>query len=933
MEILRKNVDLNIILNQETDFQTNAGWQENLVAFEDEVLSSILNPIDNYETMRYIHKPYILNNINQTDIWFYFYFNTSGNTPNYVQDYSVQGITLLENEKMMKQSSESFFRLEFFKTPGVVTNDVLVCEPPTRQNRKLVFAKNLSLPLGEKYYYTPLGGYVHLPVFKGSNYENKENMYFFWFQDESVLKETNLSGSTTGNTFFMTAKFFNAKDGSIQDFTNDCFSTSHVIKEENDMYYQVDIDKTDYSYKVYYFNGVVKCDQVGFTNKPINFFEKGGGSCPNGLTYYTCSNVTPTPTPTLTPVSPTPTPTLTLTPTATPVFSKCSDCGLSLNGIPEGLLSVMTAGVITSSIGCTVGEYVIDWYLNDKIGAPEFTSASTIGADPNATVTHPFANEPVQGGTWYPVIKSIYLNGTKYSAYNVNGASYSPDLLNCLSTVTVSNYNCTTGYQNAPYPIYINYTNTTTNSALANRSIRFDLSSDTNYFAWNFIGYLVSDFIKISYFNVSTQTKTQLEYWKIGQDAGSTNLTSNPKIYNGYNLQRVSDLTSFTFSEGNYLIIELTPNSGNSNTNWNFQCKCLTDSGCADIIDPTADFGYTTAGITMYYDNVNCGYAINGLVKTNVLSGTSYYDNNFTRYNSLNISPYIHSNSTPPTPMIFSGRTLANDVGDGYVYYYCQDQNSYTTVTKVGNVITFDFDDITDYNAYKTQYTDLMSRSYMLNYTSDVADINHYKFFQIGVIEGLTCGDNAQGQSYYTSHVSSPIDFNDSIKRITYTIVNVANGLPSGNVCDTRYSTVQYYIDMVNNAISYSNFSYRTYIRKGNGSYYYKAIAVRSFNNYVYNQTANNTGIYTDYIYVKPSVCESTLISKNWVDRGVSYYNYIHGISVTITNESDPLNNFKVESLVNYTAKTYNGVYTKIFEKINGVVKTSSVGTTITTIP
>ena len=939
MEILRKNVDLNIILNQETDFQTNAGWQENLVAFEDEILSTILNPIENYETIRYIHKPYsgMTTNVDdkQTDIWFYFYFATSGNTPNYVQDYSAQGITILENEKMMKQSSESFFRLEFFKTPGIldVSGNTIGYQPPTRQNRKLVFAKNLSLPLGEKYYYTPLNGYVHLPVFKGSNYENKENMYFFWFQDESVLKETNLSGSTTGNTFFMTAKFFNAKDGSIQDFTNDCHGTGYTINEQNDMYYQVDIDKTDYSYKVYYFNGVVKCDQVGFIKKPINFFEKGGGSCPNGLTYYTCSNVTPTPTPTLTPVSPTPTPTLTATPTATPVFSKCSDCGLSLNGVPSGLLSVMTAGVITSSIGCTVGEYAIDWYLDDKIGDPEFTSASTIGADPNATVAHPFANEPVQGGTWYPVIKSIYLNGTKYSAYNVNGSSYSPDLLNCLSTVTVSNYNCTTGYQNSTYPININYTNTTTNSALANRSIRFDLSSDTNYFAWNFIGYLVSDFIKISYFNVPTQTKTQLEYWKIGQDAGSTNLTSNPKIYNGYNLQRVADLTSFTFSEGNYLIIELTPNSGNSNTNWNFQCKCLTDSGCADIIDPTADFGYTTAGITMYYDNEICGYRINGLVKTNVLSGTSYYDNNFTKYNSLNISPYIHSNSTPPTPIIFSGRTLANDNGDGYVYYYCQDQISYTTVTKVGNVITFDFDNLTDYNAYKTQYTNLMSRSYMLNYTSDTTNINHYKFFQIGVIEGINCGDNAQGQSYYTSHVSSPIDFNDSIKRITYTIVNVTNGLPSGITCDTRYSTVQYYISLVNSAINTSNFSYQTYIRKGDGGNYYKAIAVRSFSDYVYNQTASNTGIYTDYIYVKPSVCESTLISKNWVDRGVSYYNYIHGISVTITNESDPLNNFKVESLVNYTSKTYTGVFTKIFEKINGVVKTYSVGTTITTIP
>jgi hypothetical protein len=331
MEFLRKNVDLNIILNQETDFQTNAGWQENLVAFEDEILSTILNPVENYETVRYIHKPYTLNNINQTDIWFYFYFTTSGNTPTYVQDYSAQGITLLENEKMMKQSSESFFRLEFFKTPGILDGggNTIGYQPPTRQNRKLVFAKNLALPLGEKYYYTPLGGYIHLPVFKGSNYENKENMYFFWFQDESVLKETNLSGTTTGNTFFMTAKFFNAKDGSIQDFTNDCYGTSHVIKEENDMYYQVDIDKTDYSYKIYYFNGVVKCDQVGFTDKPINFFEKGGGSCPNGLTYYSCSNVTPTPTLTSTPAAtpaatPTATPVSTPTPTPTPTATPAS---------------------------------------------------------------------------------------------------------------------------------------------------------------------------------------------------------------------------------------------------------------------------------------------------------------------------------------------------------------------------------------------------------------------------------------------------------------------------------------------------------------------------------------------------------------------------------------------------------------------------------
>lgn len=391
MEIIRKNEDLNLLLNTETDFQTNLGWEESLAEFETEVLSDIINPVENYETVRYIHKPYTSSGVTQTDIWFYFYFQSGGT---YVQDYSPQDITPRENENMLKQATESFFRLEFYKTPGTVSGTTLTCEPPTRQNRKLIFAKNLSLPLGEKYFYNTLNGYIHVPVFKGSNYSNKENMYLFWFADESVLTETNISGTTTldkytlvntgsttykltylnnlgiktnltlsgnstqvftgvtnqnfdirevitsydrnyvhgTNTFFMTAKFYNAKDGSIIDFTNDSYSTGHTITEQNDMYYQVDINKTDYSYQVYFYNGVVKCEEVGLTNKPIMFFERGGGTAPSNILYHICSNVTPTPTvtstntptPTQTPAL-TPTPTLTSTNTPTPTPTPTTD--------------------------------------------------------------------------------------------------------------------------------------------------------------------------------------------------------------------------------------------------------------------------------------------------------------------------------------------------------------------------------------------------------------------------------------------------------------------------------------------------------------------------------------------------------------------------------------------------------------------------------
>ena len=272
MIIRRQTVDQNLIINTETDFQTDLGWEDNLMQFEEEILNEIINPIENYETVRYIHAPYnFQSGATQTDIWFYFNFYT-GNT--YNQDYQSVNITNQDNEHLLPQSVKSFFRLEFYKTPGVVTNNVLQCTPPTRQNRKLVFAKNLSLPNGEKVFDSVLNGHLHIPIFTGSNYRNKENMYMFWFADESVLVETNLSGSTTGNTFFMTAKFYDAENGSIYDFTNNTGYTH--VNESQDMYYQVDIDKVAHTYSIYEYT----------TQKSVNRFGTVTGTTINPITFY-----------------------------------------------------------------------------------------------------------------------------------------------------------------------------------------------------------------------------------------------------------------------------------------------------------------------------------------------------------------------------------------------------------------------------------------------------------------------------------------------------------------------------------------------------------------------------------------------------------------------------------------------------------------------
>lgn len=209
MKILRISTNNNIILNNETDYQTDLGWSENFVDFEEQTLDKVINDIENYETVRYIHEPYSGitsdTNIKQTDIWFYFYFIQNSL---YTQNYNAIGLTDKENALLSKQNTESFFRIELYKTRNN--------EPPNRSNRRLVLAKNLSIPSGERFYSTKnnLNAYVHLPVFVGNTYRNKENMYLFWFQDDTPYNETQF----TGNTFWMSAKFFNATNGEVLRF-------------------------------------------------------------------------------------------------------------------------------------------------------------------------------------------------------------------------------------------------------------------------------------------------------------------------------------------------------------------------------------------------------------------------------------------------------------------------------------------------------------------------------------------------------------------------------------------------------------------------------------------------------------------------------------------------------------------------------------------
>ena len=168
MKLIKGNKDKIITINGVEFSHNDLGWNEGFEEYQNEITKTIINPISNYETKQFTHKPYPLseyNNFFQNTIWYQFYF-LSGST--FICDYEPTGLSSKENSLMLKQITKSFFTLEFYRTTDG--------ELPTRINRKLSFRKKLSLPLGEKFFYTTLNDYIFKPVFSGSSFRNKENM-------------------------------------------------------------------------------------------------------------------------------------------------------------------------------------------------------------------------------------------------------------------------------------------------------------------------------------------------------------------------------------------------------------------------------------------------------------------------------------------------------------------------------------------------------------------------------------------------------------------------------------------------------------------------------------------------------------------------------------------------------------------------------------
>lgn len=608
--------------------------------------------------------------------------------------------------------------------------------------------------------------------------------------------------------------------------------------------------------------------------------------------------------------------------TVYPVYTPCTDFGLSLAGTTGNALATIKAGLVTTTTASTIGEFVIEWYREMIDGEPAFTSGSAGATDPAVTVSHPFDGEPAEGGTWHPVIKYVYIDGIKYSRNLMQDARHSPDLLLCLDSivVTVDNLTCANGSNFFPngisYSHKVSYTNGLVSPTLASRSVRFDLDSSNKFFAWYFNGYTVADTIKITYVSPANETSTVLEHWKIGADAGNSNVTISPKVWNvGGRLYKVISLNQFVFAAGDYLRIEITPGA-NSNTNWEFYCKCFTTLDC-NIWD--SDVRTIVPGsVAMTWNSTLCQYEVtyNKNTWTNP-SGSNFVPYHFTLY-SLGVgavSGYTPSNSE--VTLILNKR-----INGGFAvtapYTSCANQLGSTIVSKTGNTVTAVFSNSDDYSTYKSSYQTNLGYPGLANYSSDNTLVEHYKGFVTHFVLADICGDTKIDKYFYT-HYSNPPVFDDANKTITLNLAPLTNSYVNINGCDNTSAGINGLISNINAGISSADFTEETKARGASNP-----IAGVFVNQSTVDETASPKTFTTSV--VAPGIDFCDLASNGWSDtRGLNAYQWQFDMiwdRVTVTNTADPINNFKLERLMDNSGVPLSpGNYITVYEIINGVVQ------------
>ena len=246
----------------------NEGREDGIREFESDILKTLINGINDFETTKFANATYPLLPSN-TDISYKFsFFNTTNNiltAPSTAWEDNYNNTGFFDNEIYYFSNSfkNSFFKLDLYDTK-------------TNENQRAYISVIIPTQQGLKKQGNV--GFSQFQVYKPSfvlDYvgADKEGFLIYWLKERDYIDITE---------FYMTAKFFNGKTGQFIRFMNEpqsLFNGNDKFNFDKSQYfyYKIIFDYNNYEYAVYkeqpQVNQPPTLFRVGDTANPINWYE------------------------------------------------------------------------------------------------------------------------------------------------------------------------------------------------------------------------------------------------------------------------------------------------------------------------------------------------------------------------------------------------------------------------------------------------------------------------------------------------------------------------------------------------------------------------------------------------------------------------------------------------------------------------------------
>lgn len=239
------------------------GRQDDIDVYEKDVIKEIIAAKGNFEIGRYSHKEYGINN--ETSITYDFYFynspspvsastsNTDWENTYLFNSANPSGFSVTELYYFLRPFKNSFFKLDLYDTPDSKTQkNYLTIIIPTQQGAKETASLSALLPSVS----------VKKPSIKLDFVGDKEGYFIYWLRSPDYINI---------DTFYMSAKFFDAKNGVFVRMMNEPQSTlsNKFIFDTNRYFYnKVKINYSTKKYEIFNYLDV----RIG-AGTPIKWFE------------------------------------------------------------------------------------------------------------------------------------------------------------------------------------------------------------------------------------------------------------------------------------------------------------------------------------------------------------------------------------------------------------------------------------------------------------------------------------------------------------------------------------------------------------------------------------------------------------------------------------------------------------------------------------